>query len=422
MQNSMTLIKNPYTIGRPVYAPEYLFGRETIVSFIQEQLTSRAKVIVLHGQRRIGMTSCMNYISRSVSVDEFVFVPLSLEDKHHYSLDEILYNFAGDIIDWLGISRSRITIPTQEDFKVEPQRFVEILLEQIYDKLEGKNLVLLLDEFDVLWDNNSTNINPFINLLSSIINQEKLFVILFIGRRGNSLEFIRYLFGKVSHKELGLLNKSDTEKLITGIAEGVLEYEPEAIEAIWELASGHPYYTQLLCFNLFQRARNQNRWNVSHEDVEEIIDVSLEQGEAAFVSSLEILSTQEKLILSAVAEAQKIAIKSYKSNIVSPLMRLEIVILERYGRKLTQKMKEELTKAAEHLVDLGFLQQIGEQELGKNIIPVYKVKIELLRLWLLKRHSLKTEIETINKLFPQRSFIGQIWNSGPGKWMRSHSN
>ncbi|MGB3513398.1 MAG: ATP-binding protein [Microcoleaceae cyanobacterium] len=418
----MTLIKNPYTIGRPVYAPEYLFGRETIVSFIQEQLTSRAKVIVLHGQRRIGMTSCMNYISRSVSVDEFVFVPLSLEDKHHYSLDEILYNFAGDIIDWLGISRSRITIPTQEDFKVEPQRFVEILLEQIYDKLEGKNLVLLLDEFDVLWDNNSTNINPFINLLSSIINQEKLFVILFIGRRGNSLEFIRYLFGKVSHKELGLLNKSDTEKLITGIAEGVLEYEPEAIEAIWELASGHPYYTQLLCFNLFQRARNQNRWNVSHEDVEEIIDVSLEQGEAAFVSSLEILSTQEKLILSAVAEAQKIAIKSYKSNIVSPLMRLEIVILERYGRKLTQKMKEELTKAAEHLVDLGFLQQIGEQELGKNIIPVYKVKIELLRLWLLKRHSLKTEIETINKLFPQRSFIGQIWNSGPGKWMRSHSN
>ena len=97
----MTLIKNPYTIGQPIDAPEYLFGRDTIVSFIQEQLTSGVKVVVLHGQRRIGMTSCMNYISRSVGVDGFVFVPLSLEDKHHYSLDKILYNFARDIVDWL---------------------------------------------------------------------------------------------------------------------------------------------------------------------------------------------------------------------------------------------------------------------------------------------------------------------------------
>ncbi|MDY7002476.1 MAG: ATP-binding protein [Cyanobacteriota bacterium] len=414
----MALIKNPYTIGRPIYDPEYLYGRETIVSFIQEELTSRTKVIVLHGQRRIGITSCMNYISRSVSLDEFTFVPLSLEDKHHYSLDEILYNFAEDIIDWLGRSGSTITIPSQENFKVEPRRFLGIFLKQIYDRLEGKSLVLLLDEFDVLWDDNCSEINPFINFLTSIINQEeKLFIILFVGRRGNSLEFVNNLFGKVPHKELGLLDKSDAENLITEIAEGVLKYEPEAIEEIWELASGHPYYTQLLCFNLFQQARNLNRWNVTRQDVEGIIDESLEKGEAAFVSSLGILSAREKLILSAVTEAQKRTTKSSKSNIVNPL-----AVLEKHHGKLTKKMKKELTKAAEHLVDLGFLQKTGEQELRKNIIPIYTVKIELFRLWLLKRFSLKTEIEKINELFPQKSFLEQIWHSGLGQWMRSHSN
>ncbi|NER07008.1 MAG: ATP-binding protein [Okeania sp. SIO3C4] len=220
----MTLIKNPYTIGRPIYAPEHLYGRETIVSFIREELNSRAKVIVLHGQRRIGITSCINYISRSVSIDGFIFVPLSLEDKHHYSLDEILYDFARDIVDWLGISRSTITIPSQEDLKVEPQEFFEIFLKQIYHILEGKNIVLLLDEFDVLWNDDGTKKNPFINFLTSIINkEEKLFIILFLGRRGNSLEYISYLFGReVPHQELGLLNKSDTESLITEIAEEVL--------------------------------------------------------------------------------------------------------------------------------------------------------------------------------------------------------
>lgn len=406
----MNLIKNPYTIGRPIYAPEYLFGRETIVSFIREQLASRKKVIVLHGQRRIGITSCMNYISRSVSVDGFIFVPLSLEDKYHYSLEEILYDFARDIIDWLEISSSTITIPSQEDLKVDPHVFISTFLKQINDKLEGKNIVLLLDEFDVLWEDNSTETNPFINFLTSIINKEKkLFIIVFLGRRGNSLEFISYLFGgEVPHQELGLLNKSDTENLITEIAEGTLKYEPEAIEKIWELAGGHPYYTQLLCFSLFQQARNLDRWNVTYQDVQGIIDESLKIGEAAFVSPIEILSGREKLIISAVAEAQKIAV-----NLLE--------ILEKHNVKLTQKMKEELTQAAEYLVDLGFLQKLEQQELGKNITPIYKVKIELLRLWLLKRLSLETEIEKINQLFPQKSLIDQIWKSGL-RWMRSHNH
>ncbi|NER08815.1 MAG: branched-chain amino acid ABC transporter substrate-binding protein, partial [Okeania sp. SIO3C4] len=178
------MIKNPYTIGRPISTPKYLYGRETIVNFIQEQLASSVKVIVLHGQRRICMTSCVNYISRCVSVDGFIFVPLSLEDKHHYSLDKILYDFARDIIDWLRISRSAITIPSQDDLKVEPRLFIGIFLKQIYDRLNGKSLVLLLDEFDVLWDDNCSGINPFIKFLISIINrEEKLFIILFLGRR-----------------------------------------------------------------------------------------------------------------------------------------------------------------------------------------------------------------------------------------------
>ena len=62
MQKFKALIKNPYTIGRPIHAPESLFGRQTIVSFIEEQLTFGAKAIVLHGQRRIGMTLSLIHI------------------------------------------------------------------------------------------------------------------------------------------------------------------------------------------------------------------------------------------------------------------------------------------------------------------------------------------------------------------------
>jgi Cdc6-like AAA superfamily ATPase len=95
-----------------------------------------------------------------------------------------LYDFAGDIIDCLGISRSTITIPSQEDLKLEPRQFVWIFLKEIYSRLDGKSVVLLLDEFDILLDDNSNQINPLINFLTSIINRgEKLFIILFLGRR-----------------------------------------------------------------------------------------------------------------------------------------------------------------------------------------------------------------------------------------------
>jgi Cdc6-like AAA superfamily ATPase len=409
MTNLRTLIKNPYTVGRPIFKPENLFGRETILSFIQEQLNSRAKVTLLYGQRRMGMTSFMNNIAEYVSLDEFVFVRLSLEDKYNKSLDKILYDLARNITDELGISRTTINIPTQEYLKVEPQDFVNIFLLQVYQQLKRKNLVLLLDEFDMLWDNSCKEINPFVDFLISIINlQEKLFIILFVGRRESSLEFIQSLFrkvGKLPHKELGLLDKCNTIKLVTEIPREArnYKYDPDAIEAIWEFSGGHPYYTQLLCSNLFQQARNKGKWNVTYQDVQGVINKSLEEGEPAFVSPLEVLSTQQKLILSAVAEAQKRATNS--EHIVSPL-----VILEMYDVKVTSNLIEELITAAKHLVNLSFLEEIGEQKIRKRKVPIYKVRIELFRLWLLKQRPLEKQRDLINDLFPKKSWLQGIWD------------
>jgi AAA+ ATPase superfamily predicted ATPase len=409
MTNLMTLIKNPYSVGRPIFKPENLFGRETILSFIQEQLNSRAKVTLLYGQRRMGMTSFMNNIAEYVSLDEFVFVRLSLEDKYNKSLDKILYDLARNITDELGISRTTINIPTQEYLKVEPQDFVNIFLLQVYQQLKRKNLVLLLDEFDMLWDNSCKEINPFVDFLISIIDlQEKLFIILFVGRRESSLEFIQSLFrkvGKLPHKELGLLDKCNTIKLVTEIPREArnYKYDPDAIEAIWEFSGGHPYYTQLLCSNLFQQARNKGKWNVTYQDVQGVINKSLEEGEPAFVSPLEVLSTQQKLILSAVAEAQKRATNSDK--IVSPL-----VILEMYDVKVTSNLIEELITAAKHLVDLKFIGEIGKQKFRKRRVPIYKVRIELFRLWLLKQRPLEKQRDLINDLFPKKSWLQGIWD------------
>jgi hypothetical protein len=142
---------------------------------------------------------------------------------------------------------------------------------------------------------------------------------------------------------------------------------------------------------------------VTYQDVQGVINKSLEEGEPAFVSPLEVLSTQQKLILSAVAEAQKRAKNSDK--IVSPL-----VILEMYDVKVTSNLIEELITAAKHLVDLKFIGEIGKQQFRKRRVPIYKVRIELFRLWLLKQRPLEKQRDLINDLFPKKSWLQGIWD------------
>lgn len=59
LRNMTFARRNPYIIGRSIDEPELLFGRESLFRFIKENLSNNQRVILLHGQRRIGKSSCI---------------------------------------------------------------------------------------------------------------------------------------------------------------------------------------------------------------------------------------------------------------------------------------------------------------------------------------------------------------------------
>lgn len=68
--------ENPYIIGRPIYGRDRFYGREELFDFIRDVLSEHAKVILLHGQRRIGKSSVLRQIPIRVPLEsEFFFVP-----------------------------------------------------------------------------------------------------------------------------------------------------------------------------------------------------------------------------------------------------------------------------------------------------------------------------------------------------------
>ena len=372
--------RNPYIIGRPIRKGEKFFGRESLFRFIEDNLLQDVKFILLHGQRRIGKSSVLQQISNFVKSHEFIFVQFDLQDKGQSSLSNILHNLATAITDQTGIDGNNLQTPTEAEIEQDINSFSRFLLENFFQRINDKKLVLLLDEFDVA-NNESNDINiveqqKFFPYLKQLLKeQDKLFIISVIGRYLNDLSNLRKLFKNAPYQEIGLLDVLSAERMIKNPAEGIFEYEQEAIDKIMQLSAGHPCFTQVICFTLFEQVRNGNKDIIQRADVDCILNKAIENSDSFFQSFWQVLTVEERMIISSVAEAQRIAIEQPTEILEKPLD-----LLKKNGINQT----EQLCQAWEILIKNGCLYDEGR-----------KVRVELIRLWLLKNHSLQNEIQSL---------------------------
>ncbi|MBD2615551.1 ABC transporter substrate-binding protein [Nostoc punctiforme FACHB-252] len=378
--NNSTARRNPYIIGRSIYEPEKFFGRDNLFKFIEDCLNSNTRILLLHGQRRIGTSSVLQQIPHKLAENKFVFINFDLQGHSQSSLSEILHKLSEAIAETLELKSDIISLPSQEELENHLDIFSNNFLPRVYQILGDRNLVILLDEFDVISsdDNILNHGNNFFRYLQSLLDQqEKLFIIPVVGRTQHDLQNLVDLFNTPPYQKVDLLDEITTKQLITKPAQGMLEYEEDAIRAIFELSSGHPYFTQAICFNLFLQAKIAKIWKVTRSDVEGIVDKTIESVEPGLVGFWYGLSVDEKVVFSAVAEGQKIAIEQSKSFPEDPL-----ILLNKYGVIITIELRE----AAKKLIASGFLDETE-----------HRVKIELVRRWLVENHPLKKAIWRLEK-------------------------
>lgn len=367
--------RNPYIIGRPIDDPKLLFGRQDLFHVVKNNLSHDVKVTLLHGQRRIGKSSIIRNIAKSVELEDFVFIAFNLEDYTRENLGKILADLAQEIIEQLEIDTQKIKPPSIQDLGKEPYIFYSQFLAKVFNELDGKKLVFLLDEFEALSDKYSNSLleNFFIYLHSLIEVEQKLFVVIFAGRQSANIPNLLNSFEDADIHEIDFLDEYSATQLITQPAQGILEYSQEAIKAIIELSAGHPYFIQVICFAIFVRARELDESRIDIEDIDNIVDKAIENAEAGLAWFWDGLNVPEKAVFSAVAESEKIA----------PVIETPFQILEKYG--IFQR--EVIEKALKELVTHKFLDAEGK-----------KIKIELVRRWLLQRHPLRQEIKELEKL------------------------
>ncbi|NEQ39859.1 MAG: ATP-binding protein [Okeania sp. SIO3I5] len=383
MSNSQ-FISNPYIIGRPIREKDKFYGRREIFYFIENQLKQNSQVILLQGQRRIGKTSVLEQVSNFVDLDNFVFIQLSLQDKNFINIGGLFEVLAIDIKDYititLEIEENSISCNNNSEEQDILNWFEKIFLPEVYGTLGGKNVVLMLDEFDSLDNIDQDTEKKFYTYLNQIVKRDKkLFLLPVIGKPVEDLsQHFQNSFRQVASEKIGLLKTADAEKLITNPTEK-LKYQDEAIKKILKLSANHPYFTQVLCFALFNNAIARDIWEVTFQDVESIVEKAISNCQLGLVSLRDSLPIYEKVVFFAVAKSQDI-----------DGLTEQLGILENYGVSVTDAFK----KALKNLEEWDFL----EKQSSSSLQDFYQLKVEFVRRWLIENDFLKILGEAIRKL------------------------
>jgi tetratricopeptide (TPR) repeat protein len=357
-------ILNPYIAGAPVVETSMFFGREGVFSWIERSLAGKYvdHILVLHGQRRVGKTSVLKQIPNFLP-EKYIQVFFDLQGRTNTTLDRFLWWLAREIARTLK-QEGDISLPqpNRDAFATDPEYLINEFLPNLKPLLKERVLLLTFDEFDTLdrSEIQETLAVPLIAYLRRLIELDWINFVFSIGSSGDKLENMQAsytdFFKSALYRKISFLTRDDSYRLITKPVEGVIQYDRKAVNRIVEMTSGHPYFTQLMCHELFSLCQKTGARVIRAEDVESVLGDVIERGTVNLKFVWDEATDLEKWILAGLAQMEK----SGSSQALEQLLRKQRV---RFS-------ESDLNSAIIHLRDKDVITQDNQ------------FIIHLLRMWL----------------------------------------
>jgi hypothetical protein len=367
-------IPNPYAPGTPLrLGSPIFFGREDLFQFISENMAgvSRQNILVLIGQRRIGKTSFLQQLPARLG-QEYLAVYV---DGQLLGVDPGMANFFYDLAlaigDALAERGIKLSWPVLADFEQRPGgTFEREFLPAVLEAIGSRQLLLLFDEFEELEMRVASGrleptIFPYFRHLMQ--HQHRLGFIFVGAHRLESLsaDYWSIFFNIALYKHVTFLDEAAARALVVEpVAESGLVYDDPALDKILRVTVGHPYFLQLICHALVNRANREQRSYLTLQDVNQVLGELVELGQAHFIFLWEQANSTERLILAALTDllGQGSTVTAHE---IAHLLAQRQMALE----------LRETVEALRRLVERDILRQAPGQP------PRYEYKLELVRLW-----------------------------------------
>ncbi|MBI5291170.1 MAG: AAA family ATPase [Chloroflexi bacterium] len=382
-------IPNPYVIGTPLQTGSPLFfGREDIVQFVQASLSAAHRNnLVLIGQRRTGKTSLLKQLPARLGED-YLAVYL---DGQTLGLDPGLPNFfltlATEIAFALEDRGLGVEPPELIQFADSPaSAFERQFLPRVREAIGSRHLLIMFDEFEELEGSvRRGNLDPSVfGFLRHLIQHSRDLSVIFCGtHRLEELaaDYWNVLFNISLYRHVGFLEQAEALRLIQEpVARYHMQYDDLALEKMWRVTAGHPYFLQLLCHSLVNRHNQTERNYLTVADVNAALDDILASGEAHFVYLWTEAAVDDRLVLTALSRVLPLTGQTTPVQLVDYLAERGVTVERRAVTESLRRLvlRDVLATAAD-----------GGNDLGET----YRWKLGLLGLWVGKYRSLSRVVD-----------------------------
>jgi hypothetical protein len=372
------VVGTPLQSGSPLF-----FGRNDLLMFIKENLqAAHRNNLVLIGQRRTGKTSLLKQLPAQLGDD---YLPIYL-DGQSLGLDPGLPNFflalATEIAFALDDRGFSVAPPELSDFVESPAAaFERGFLQRVRAAIGDRHMLLLLDEFEELEGAvRRGSLDPSLfGFLRHMVQHTQNVSVIFCGtHRLEELaaDYWSVLFNISLYRHVGFLDRGEADRLIQEpVASYGMRYDGLALEKIWRVTAGHPYFLQLLCHSLVNRHNKSGRGYVTIADVNLALDEILASGEAHFVYLWTESNQDERLALAALSRTMPTTGHATPAQVSDYLAERGVTIERRAIAAALHRLA---------LRDILMVANDGDAALGDS----YRWKLGLLGLWVEKYRSL----------------------------------
>ncbi len=373
---------NPYVAGPPLGTPEMFYGRQNIVAWIRENISSQYQenVLLLYGERRIGKTSVLRRLLREPPTPRHICLYFDLQLVNYLKdVPSLLREIAKRMAYRLQEADLKVPQPDESRFGVDAHgafldycRLVDSLLDQ-------RRLLIMFDEFGVLLEKVRDGIfdRTLFDFLRGVIQDVRHFNFLFAGAhevRSLQKDYGSILFNLTRVCKVSYLEQDEAEQLVIKPLEGYLSYHPLVTQQICSVTACHPYFIQYICASLVERARIARRNYIELADLNWVIRDVVRDATGNIQNSIyNSQSASEKLALAALANlTDDVRLYAPFNDIASLLEKRHLAM-----------PREELMAALENLEERDL---ISETRMGQQLC--YSFRMELVRLWLRQNETL----------------------------------
>ncbi len=305
-EDSFEPIENPYAPyaeSGVVEDTQMFYGREELIQNIASTIqNATTKSVVIYGQKRTGKSSVLFHLKRKLQIDPTLLVLdwgniASIRDEHsqvpllHQILWGIVQKLQFAIEDKVDEGYPDLALPIPNASTAfynhpDPLTHFNELFEQFKRKTAKEpawhhvRVVLLIDEFTYIfgWIVQNEVSESFMQNWKALL-QKDFFSAVLVGQDYMPKFKLRFPneFGTTQDERVTYLRKEDAiclidEPIRIGGRQGESRYREQAIETIFNLTAGSPFYIQIVCSRLVDYMNRKRAKYVTEADVKQVRD------------------------------------------------------------------------------------------------------------------------------------------------------